>query len=98
MTYSKIFAFVAIALCATSALADTAMHPLMLLAAGGYERSSRANDFNPRQYEQNANAGNEQRQRREAAPARQRNEGFGYGFERRQERSDRPDSGRRGRD
>lgn len=97
MTRSKIFAFVAIAMCATSALADSAMQPLMLLAAGGHERSFRGNDFNPRQNDQNAETGNDQRQRREAAPSRERNEGFGYGFERRQERSDRPDFGRRGR-
>lgn len=89
MTYSKVFAFVAIALCTTSAL-----------AAGGHGRSFRGNDFNPRQDGQNADMGYEQRQQRqqqEAEPARQRNEGFGYGFERRQEHSDRPDFGRRNR-
>lgn len=89
MTYSRVFAFVAIALCTTSAL-----------AGGGHGPAFRGNDFNPRQDGQNADMGYEQRQQRqqqEAEPARQRNEGFGYGFERRQEHSGRPDFGRRNR-
>ena len=98
MTYPKIFTFVVIAMCAGSAQANTAMQSLMLLAADDHEHSSRASGFNPRQGDQNADAGNEQRQRHEAGPARERNEGFGYGFERRQERSARPDMGQRGRD
>lgn len=98
MTYPKILAFVVVALCTTSAQADTTMQSLMQFAANGHDRSSRANGFNPRQNEQNADNGYEQRQQREVEPSRQRNEGFGYGFERRQERSGRPDFGRRGRD
>lgn len=98
MTRSKLLASVVMALCATSALADNVMQLPVLLAAGGQDRPfSRANGFNPGQNDRNSDAGNEPRQQQEAAPARDRNEGFGYGFERRQERSARPDGGRRGR-
>ena len=96
MTYSQIFAFVAIASCATTALAEVTLPPLMLVAAD-HDRSFRGNGFNQRQNDENADSGRSQRQRQDVMPQRERHEGFGYGFERRQERSERPDDGRRGR-
>lgn len=96
MTYSQIVAFIVIASCATTALADVTLPPLML-AAADHDRSFRGNGSNPRQYDENADSGRDQRQRQDVMPQRERHEGFGYGFERRQERSERPDNGRRGR-
>ena len=96
MTYSQIFACVIIASCTTTAMADVTLPPL-ILAAADHDRSYRGNGANPRQYNENADNGHGQRQRQDAMPQRERHEGFGYGFERRQERSERPDDGRRGR-
>lgn len=96
MTYSRIFAFVVIASCTTTAMADVTL-PRLMLAAADHDRDYRGNGANPRQYDEPADNGRGQRQRQEAMPQRERHEGFGYGFERRQERSARPDDGRRGR-
>lgn len=94
MIRSRVCAFFFIALCATPTLADVGILPAILAAAGNHERQYRPNNFNPRPSDRNEDAGNGQRGRQNAYPPRGRNEEFGYGFERRQERSDRSDSGR----
>lgn len=94
MIHFRIYAVFIIGLCAMPTQADVRMLPMILAAGGNHERQYQPGNFNPRQSDRNGNAGNGQRSRQDAAPPRGRNEEFGYGFERRQERSERPGSGR----